>query len=139
LFAFAIVCGGVLMLPPKQKSSEKTFNLPYINGQWIVPILFFVFIYGFRERLIGSVTNLTHESHQEILFLIFIVLSATITFFSFVRKFSLIPVLGMLCCMYLMIEIPARSWMVFFGWMAFGLFFYFLYGRWKSKLVKKDG
>jgi hypothetical protein len=29
--------------------------------------------------------------------------------------------------------------MVFFGWMAFGLFFYFLYGRWKSKLAKKEG
>jgi len=97
LFAFAIVCGGVLMLPPREKSSEKRFNLPYINGQWIVPILFIVFIYGFRERLIGSVTNLTHESHQEILFLIFIILSAVVTFFSVLRKFSLIPVLGMLC------------------------------------------
>jgi len=41
--------------------------------------------------------------------------------------------------MYLMIEIPARSWLVFFGWMVFGLFFYFLYGRWKSKLARKDG
>jgi len=139
LFAFAIVCGGVLMLPPKEKSNEKRFNLPYINGQWIVPILFIVFIYGFRERLIGSVTNLTHESHQEILFLIFIILSSVVTIYSFLRKFSLIPVLGMLCCMYLMIEIPARSWMVFFGWMAFGLVFYFLYGRWKSKLRRKEG
>jgi amino acid transporter len=137
LFAFAIVCGGVLMLPPKAKSEEKRFNLPYINGQWIVPILFIVFIYGFRERLVGSVTNLTHESHQEILFLIFIILTSAVTVFAFLRKLSLIPVLGMLCCMYLMIEIPARSWMVFFGWMAFGLIFYFGYGYSKSKLAKK--
>jgi APA family basic amino acid/polyamine antiporter len=48
----------------------------------------------------------------------------------------LIPVLGMLCCLYLMIEIPARSWLVFFGWMAFGLIVYFCYGYWKSKLAK---
>jgi len=40
-----------------------------------------------------------------------------------------------LCCMYLMIEIPAKSWLVFFGWMAFGLLIYFLYGYRKSKLA----
>jgi APA family basic amino acid/polyamine antiporter len=137
LFAFAIVCGGVLLLPAKEKSEEKRFNLPYINGQWIVPILFIVFIYGFRERLVGSVTNLTHESHQEILFLIFIIITSIITVFSFLKKLSLIPVLGMLCCMYLMIEIPARSWLVFFGWMGFGLMLYFGYGYWKSKLATK--
>ena len=137
LFAFAIVCGGVLLLPAKEKSEEKRFNLPYINGQWVVPILFIVFIYGFRGRLIGSVTNLTHESHQEILFLIFIIITSVITVASFLKKLSLIPVLGMLCCLYLMIEIPARSWLVFFGWMAFGLAFYFGYGYWKSKLAVK--
>ncbi len=41
------------------------------------------------------------------------------------KRLSLIPVLGMLCCLYLMIEIPVRSWMFFFGWMAFGLAVYF--------------
>lgn len=137
LFAFAVVCGGVLALPPKEKNVEKRFNLPYINGQWVVPVLFFVFIYGFRGRMMGAVTNLTHESHQEILFLIFVLITTGITLFSFLRKLSLIPVLGMLCCLYLMIEIPARSWMVFFGWMAFGLLIYFCYGYWKSKLVEK--
>lgn len=136
LFAFAVVCGGVLLLPPKEKVSEKRFNLPYINGQWIVPLLFSIFLYGFRDRLMDAATNLTHESHQEILFLLFILIAAAITLFSFLRKFSLIPVLGMLCCMYLMIEIPARSWLVFFGWMGFGLVLYFCYGFWKSKLKK---
>ncbi len=137
LFAFAVVCGGVLMLPPKEKSSEKKFNLPYINGQWIVPVLFCVFLYTFRERVLNAATNLPHESHQEILFLIFIIVAAVISLFSFLRKLSLIPVLGMLCCLYLMIEIPTRSWFVFFGWMAFGLLIYFCYGYRKSKLAEK--
>lgn len=136
LFAFAVVCGGVLVLPAREKTSEKRFNLPYINGQWIVPILFIVFVYGFRERIVDSVTNFTHESRQEVLFLIFILMTTVITFFSFLRKLSVIPVLGMLCCLYLMIEIPARSWVVFFGWMVFGLVIYFCYGYWKSKLVQ---
>jgi amino acid transporter len=139
LFAFAIVCGGVLLLPPKVAGGEKRFNLPYINSQWIIPILFVVFFYAFRVRFQDAFTNLTHESYQEILFIVFIAISAVITFYSFVRKLSLIPVLGMLCCLYLMIEIPARSWLVFFGWMGFGLVIYFCYGYWKSKLGQRNG
>jgi cbb3-type cytochrome oxidase subunit 3 len=53
---------------------------------------------------------------------------------SFLRNYSLIPVLGMLCCAYLMIEIPAKSWLVFFLWMGLGLVIYFLYGAKNSKL-----
>ena len=60
---------------------------------------------------------------------------AAISIVSFMRKLSLIPVLGMICCLYLMIEIPTSSWIVFFGWMVFGLVIYFLYGYWKSKLA----
>jgi basic amino acid/polyamine antiporter, APA family len=44
-------------------------------------------------------------------------------------------VMGVLCCAYLMIEIPAKSWMVFFGWMVIGLAIYFMYGYKKSKLA----
>ena len=135
LFAFAIVCGGVLVLPRRDEVRGKGFNLPYINGQWIVPILFFIFIYGFRERTMNAFTNLTDEAYQEVLFIVFLLISATITLYAFLRKLSLIPVLGMLCCLYLMIEIPARSWLVFFGWMGFGLILYFCYGYWKSKLA----
>lgn len=57
--------------------------------------------------------------------------------FAFRKSFSLIPVLGMLCCLYLMVEIPTRSWVVFFGWMAFGLVIYFSYGYWRSRLGAK--
>ncbi len=137
LFAFALVCGGVLMLPnDSDLNNNKRFKLPYINSQFIVPILLAFFLYSFRERVGNAFLNLAHESRQEILFLVFILISVSIAVASFIRKLSLIPVLGMLCCMYLMIEIPARSWVVFFGWMAFGLVIYFSYGYWKSKLAK---
>jgi amino acid transporter len=134
LFAFALVCGGVLMLPPKENAADKKFNLPYINARWIVPVLFAVFLYGFRERMNSAITNISHEAHQEILFLVFVLVGAAVTIVTFAKKLSLVPVLGMLCCLYLMIEIPARSWMVFFGWMGFGLAVYFSYGYWRSKL-----
>lgn len=138
LFAFVLVCAGVLALPPKseQELQSKRFNLPYINGQWIVPVLFVFFVYIFWDRVVAAFTNLTHESHQEILFLMFILIAITLSIFTFLKKFSLIPVLGVLCCSYLLIEIPVSSWKLFFGWMTFGLVIYFAYGYWKSKLAQ---
>jgi basic amino acid/polyamine antiporter, APA family len=138
LFAFVLVCAGVLMLPPDALSATKRFKLPYINGQFIIPILLAVFLYSFRDRVIESFVNVGSESRQELLFSIFVILAIVIAIATFVKKFSIIPVLGMLCCLYLMIEIPARSWVVFFGWMAFGLVIYFSYGYWKSRLATRQ-
>jgi basic amino acid/polyamine antiporter, APA family len=139
LFAFVLVCGGVMLLPAKDDTVVKTtrFKLPYINAKFIVPVLLLIFIYSFQTRLTNSITNINSEAPQEILFLIFLIMAITIAIFTFIKNLSLIPVLGMLCCLYLMIEIPTRSWMVFFGWMAFGLIIYFSYGYWKSKLIKE--
>jgi amino acid transporter len=137
LFAFVLVCGGVLLLPRKEKSAEKKFNLPYINGQWIVIPLFFIFLYTFRERLGDAIVNIAHDTQDQILFILFVIMFAAIAILSFTKKLSLIPVLGMICCLYLMIEIPTSSWIVFFGWMAFGLVIYFMYGYWKSKLSNR--
>jgi basic amino acid/polyamine antiporter, APA family len=134
LFAFVLVCGGVLYLPKLAKVPGK-FQIPYVNGKFIVPLVFALFVLLFRQRVSDALTNISAESRQEVFFLIFIMLAAIITILAFLRNYSLIPVLGVLCCMYLMIEIPARSWMVFFGWMALGLSVYFLYGRRKSKLA----
>jgi len=52
-----------------------------------------------------------------------------------VRKLSLIPVLGVLFCAYLLIEIPAIAWKWFFVWMGIGLVIYFIYGYRKSRLT----
>jgi amino acid transporter len=134
LFAFVLVSGGVLLLPRIAKQPGK-FSLPYINGKWIIPLLFFLFVFGFRERIQSAVLHISDEGYQEVLLLVFITLFAIVSMFSFLRNYSLIPVLGVLCCMYLMIEIPAKSWMVFFGWMALGLALYFMYGYRKSRLA----
>ncbi len=134
LFAFVLVCGGVLFLPKAEKQPGK-FSLPYINGKYIIPILVTILIVGFRQRIGDAFSNITSESYQEILFLIFIIFAIALSILSFIKNFSLIPILGVLCCMYLMIEIPAKSWLVFFGWMAVGLTIYMLYGRLKSKLA----
>lgn len=137
LFAFVLVCGGVLILP-RMANKPGRFNLPYINAQYIIPVLALIFTYLFWDRIVDAATHMDSEGYQEILFLLFILVAWVIALFSFIRKYSLIPVLGMLCCLYLMIEIPAKSWLVFFGWMALGLAIYFVYGQKHSKLEKES-
>ena len=136
LFAFVLVCAGVLNLPKTSNAQvSKKFRLPYINGQWIVAGLFLVFMYGYWSRTKVALTNISEVPHQEILFLIFVIIATGITITTFVKKLSVIPILGMLFCLYLMIEIPAASWLMFFGWMTLGLTIYFSYGYKRSKLA----
>lgn len=135
LFAFVLVCLGVLLLPRMPGVAGK-FRLPYINGRLIIPLLVLGFIYLFRERALLAATNLATESHQEVLFFIFLLIALVIAVLSFLRSYSLIPVLGALSCLYLMIEIPVQSWFWFFIWMGVGLLFYFGYGYKNSKLAK---
>jgi hypothetical protein len=88
----------------------------------------------FKSRITEGIEHINSEGYQEILFLIFMLLAGILAILTFIRNYSLIPILGVYCCLYLMVEIPANSWIVFFGWMGFGLLLYFLYGRKHSKL-----
>jgi len=142
LFAFVLVSGGVLMLPRILHAKGDTnpsgkFRLPYINGKLIVPALFILYAFSVRGRISHSFEDVSTVGFQEILFLIFIALAAVLSVFTFIRNLSFIPIMGVLFCSYLLIEIPAVSWMYFFGWLAFGLAVYFSYGYWKSKLATK--
>ncbi len=133
LFAFVLVSGGVLLLPRIPKEPGK-FSLPYINGKFIIPIMTALFVYAFHGRITDAVLNLTTVEHQEIFFLIFVIIALILTLMTFLRNYSLIPMLGVLFCLYLMIEIPLKSWYLFFAWMGLGLVVYFLYGFRNSRL-----
>ena len=137
LFAFVLVCFGVLVLPRMAKEAGSTaFRLPYLNGQFIIPAIVAVFVYFSMNRISEAFANYANEGFQEILFLLFIFIAVVTGVLSFVRKYSVIPVVGALCCLYLMIEIPAISWMWFFIWMGIGLTIYFFYSRRRSKLAQ---
>ncbi len=133
LFAFVLVCAGVLALP-RVASQPGKFHLPYINGQFLIPALVALFLFLGWDRITTAFANLGHENYQEVLFLVFVFIAVLVGIFSFIRKYSSIPILGALCCLYLMIEIPPVSWLWFFVWMGAGLCVYFLYGYRKSKL-----
>lgn len=135
LFAFVLVCFGVLVLPKVAKTKGgNAFRLPYINGKFILPALIALMIFLFRDRLSNGLKNLSSESYQEVLFLVFVLIAVITAIKSFISGYSVIPVVGALSCLYLMIEIPAISWLWFFAWMGLGLVIYFLYGRSRSKL-----
>jgi len=50
----------------------------------------------------------------------------------------LVPILGIVFCLYLMIGLPLDTWLRLVGWMAIGLVIYFTYGRKFSVLARKS-
>ncbi len=138
LFAFVLVSWGVLVLPRQEGVQTRGFRMPYVSGRFIVPVLFILFLVLFRERLGSAVRHITEVGLQEVLFLVYTILAFGLSLATAIRKYSLIPVLGVLFCAYLLIEIPAIAWEWFFVWMAFGLTIYFLYGYRKSLLNKPE-
>jgi len=134
LFAFVLVSGGVLILPRISNVGKKGFKLPYFNGRYIMPFLYALFLYLFWSHIQTALQNLAHDNLKEILFLVFTLLVTVLSIATFVKEFSLIPILGVLFCAYLLVEIPAIAWKWFFVWMAIGLAIYFIYGYRRSKL-----
>ena len=144
LFAFVLVCGGVLTLPHEDSSDNKTtkrFRLPYINGKWIMPflaILVFIAVFlipGYSQVLFSSDLN---SIAKNIPMLLFLALCVVLSYFAFTRSLSLIPMLGLVSCTYLLTGMETSNWVWFSLWLSFGLIVYFCYGFRKSKLnVKK--
>ncbi|MFD0793594.1 amino acid permease [Mucilaginibacter litoreus] len=134
LFAFVLVCGGVLLLP-REEAVRGRFRLPYINSQFIVPILFIAGIVIFWGKVMNLISG--ENVHERFPYFLFIILSATLTVLSFVKKLSLIPVLGLLSCFYLMAELEYQSWIRFLAWLIIGLVIYFTYGYKNSVLGKQ--
>jgi len=136
LFAFVLVCGGVLLLP-RQAQRKGRFHLPYINAQWIVPVLFIAGAWFFRDFIAEKFTG--KNIHENFPFFIFLLLSAALTVTAFIKKLSLIPVLGLLSCLYLMTEMGYTNWLRFLVWLVIGLIIYFSYSYRNSVIAKESG
>ncbi len=55
---------------------------------------------------------------------------------AWVRKYSLLPLLGVISCLYLLSTLGVVNWIRFIVWLAIGMIIYFAYGKKNSKLGK---
>jgi basic amino acid/polyamine antiporter, APA family len=136
LFAFVLVCGGILVLQKSPNRPASKFRVPEISGKYIIPVLFIlssalVIIYA-PDHFKGLLEK------EGLPMLIFWIVATTVSVLSYIKDFSLIPVLGLLSCFYLMAQESHTNWYRFLIWLCIGLVIYFLYSRHNSKLGKEN-
>ena len=152
LSAFVLVCGGVLLIPRREKASGG-FNMPYINGQFIFPLIvvgaligvsflsktYFSDIFNFdfsgNTDYVSGKKSFMDMAIPNISIIIFWLIAIVLAIFSFIKKYSLIPLMGLITCMYLLTGMTKANWLWFLAWLAIGLVIYFAYGFKKSKLA----
>jgi APA family basic amino acid/polyamine antiporter len=208
LFAFVLVCGGVLVLQNKTDIPRGKFRTPYINGKYVLPLLVvgsvILLFTSYKAETLHFLTNgkdlktqeeivtsmtpaesiqlkntlllqdpkgfkavggdvlayyetkempqfitalsvvgikessLYHEgfSHfaTKIPTWIFLLFTVFITFVTVLKNYSLIPLLGLLSCLYMMSQVELKNWIAFVIWLIAGLIIYFVYSRKNSKL-----
>ena len=136
LFAFVLVCGGILVLDKMPDRPLSKFRVPYVNGKYIIPLLFIVsllLIFNYVPGYFKSITAL--ETSPMILFWL---VTLIVTGFTFIKSFSLIPVLGLISCFYLMAQETHLVWIRFLAWLIIGLIIYFAYSYKNSRLSPKN-
>lgn len=137
LAAFTIVCVGVLLLPKNESTDNKRFKLPYFNSRYYLPVISAVYMYFFHDDFTQKISHITSLKFNDILGLIFYIILFIANIISIVKQSSLIPMLGILCCTYLMVEIPEKSWYIFLYWTITGILIYLVYGR-KNSLLNNN-
>jgi APA family basic amino acid/polyamine antiporter len=210
LFAFVLVCAGVLVLQNKKDIPRGKFKTPYVNSKFIMPFLIvigLVFSFGYNQKAtMDFMTNETQikssadiitsldkehytkvsdylvsldtknntsetpdlelllsqyqqddaqyaavikglpvdDSHKyesgfdlfkhKIPMWIFLIVLVGLTIWSYKENLSLIPLLGLICCLYMMAELSVWNWIYFTIWLLVGLTIYFGFSRKNSKL-----
>jgi amino acid transporter len=210
LFAFVLVCAGVLVLQNKTDIPRGKFKTPYVNSKYIVPVLILIgLVYSVQynqkstldfitnEKKIYApediVTSLTPEQSKQVynylasfdannattstpdlevilsqysdnedqyqsvvealpindsqkyetgfsLFKhkipmwIFLLSLIGLAVWAYRQNLSLIPMLGLISCLYMMAELSVWNWIYFTIWLLIGLVIYFGYSRKNSKL-----
>ncbi|MBK8194172.1 MAG: amino acid permease [Lewinellaceae bacterium] len=210
LFAFVLVCAGVLKLQMTPGSPRGKFRTPYLNAKWVYPAMLagmaLFLSMQYQKDTTDWITNAREMYDAETMFSrlseseisgvktyfaeqdsagfaaaggdlaqylnamnpeayetaienmpipeeekyasgwdlfqhkipmwLFIFTCLWLVVLSFRHNLSLIPVLGLVFCFYMMAQIPAKSWFGFFIWLLIGLVIYFGYGYANSKLAK---
>jgi len=140
LFAFAMVCGGVLVMDANGDTAKARYKVPFLSSRlwmplaavilglsiWAKPDVFYQFIApdnsGYRDK---------------IPFFVFLAVFAATGVWSAIRQWSFIPTMGLLLNLFMMSQLGWTNWMRFIVWIAVGLLIYFGYSFAHSKLARK--
>ncbi len=151
LMAFVMVCGGVLLIP-RRAHNPGGFNLPYINGKFIFPLIvlvaiittymiapnyfqdMFQFDFSQNEDYLSGDASFMDLATPKITLILFWLLALIMSVLSFMRNYSLIPLMGLITCSYLLTGMTFINWAWFIGWLILGLVIYFMYSYKHSKL-----
>lgn len=142
IFAFVLVCAGVLMMPKREKVPGK-FNLPYINGKYIFPVIFIgglLFFYFWQPDFFSHLMDWSSDAKGEfrISIFFFIIINLVLCVLAYLKNLSLIPLMGLSSCLYLLTGMSHENWFWFGLWFLIGMVVYFGYGYKHSKLNKEN-
>lgn len=141
LFAFILICGGVLFMDnTPREGNKKAFMVPYFNGKYIIPLLFISIIgawmIGDPDAFVPKTMDWDILKHKIPLYF-FLLVSMILCVSTFIKNYSAIPVAGLLINFYLMTELGWLNWLRFFIWLVIGLGIYFTFG-WKNSRIGKS-
>ncbi|MCB0520073.1 MAG: amino acid permease [Lewinellaceae bacterium] len=135
LFAFMLVSAGILFIDRGHEAERPVaFKVPYINGRFIVPALF-VLCMVFLNEMPDDHNLLTGFSAEKVPYLLFFLTFGVLAVFSFLKNWSLIPVLGIVTNLYLIAGLGHLNWIRFGVWCAIGFVIYFLFSYKNSRLA----
>jgi amino acid transporter len=149
LFAFILVAGGVIIMEENEDPNtvKRGFRITYFNSRkWLIPIWVVVLgilfstgvfdIQSFNLRTSSLLHSLADWTvfKENVHYYIFLGFAIWISVRAVIRKWSLIPVMGVLTNMYLISELGTTNWLRFIIWLIIGLGLYFTYGSRHSKL-----
>ena len=154
LLAFVFVCAGILRLDAIDRAAvdrgeaveaKSGFRVPYISGRYVVPVLLILYCTFMRSMPINH--DLTRNwTPDKIPYAVFFAIFVGLAVMSFLQRWSLIPVLGIITNLYLIagighstesLEPLYLNWLRFGIWSLAGLTVYFAYGFWNSRLAPR--
>ena len=146
LFAFVLVCVGIIILRYKDPERRRPFKVPSQTWLWIVPLAAAVGYFYYYYVAAGPITPAGRNWH--LLLQASLVLGAVFMIVIYPRtNFAkrvpvgalVLPLLGAVSCIFLMYYLPPTSWWRFVAWLLLGLAVYLSYSYSKSEIGKKIG
>jgi APA family basic amino acid/polyamine antiporter len=102
---------------------------------WFLVPEFYTGLFDFTPTADMTWTRVFLEKIPYFVFIPFTLLMMTLCV---VKRLSLIPVLGVMCCTYLMTSLGWTNWFRFAIWLIVGLVVYFFYSYTHSKLHRAE-